>query len=139
MFIPKKTKFKKQQKGRSFKKISVNKTCATSIIKKSNKILLLALSAGRISSKHLLTCKQTINKTIKKYGTLSILTFADTPISKKPSEIRMGKGKRAVNEWVAKVKPGKILFEILITQKILGIKALKSVQNKLPINTKIII
>jgi large subunit ribosomal protein L16 len=139
MFIPKKTKFKKQQKGRSFKKISINKTCAINILKKSNKITLLALSAGRISSKHLVTCKQTINKVIKKYGTLFIPTFAHTPISKKPAEIRMGKGKGAVNEWVAKIKPGKILFEILVTQKPLGIKALKSVQNKLPINTKIII
>lgn len=139
MFIPKKTKYKKQQKGRNFRKISINKNSANNIIKKSNKIILLAVSAGRISSKHLITCRQTINKTIKKYGTLSVLTFANTPISKKPSEIRMGKGKGAVNEWVAKIKPGKILFEILVTQKILGIKALKSVQNKLPISTKIII
>lgn len=136
MFIPKRTKYKKQQKGRSFKKIKVNNL---SIINQSGKLSLKALEAGRVSSKHLISCRQTINKVIKKYGKLNVLAFADTPISKKPIEIRMGKGKGSVDSWVCRVKPGAILFEINIAYKLLGIKALKLIQNKLPINTKIII
>lgn len=136
MFIPKRTKYKKQQKGRSFKKIKVNNL---SIINQSGKLSLKALEAGRVSSKHLISCRQTINKVIKKYGKLNVLAFADTPISKKPIEIRMGKGKGSVDSWICRVKPGAILFEINIAYKLLGIKALKLIQNKLPINTKIII
>ena len=94
-----------------------------------------------MSSKHLLTCKQTINKIIKKYGFLRILICANTPISKKPAEIRMGKGKGAVNFWVCRVKPGTILFRIRIkpVYRLIGVRAFRQIQNKLPINTKIII
>lgn len=138
MFIPKKTKFKKQRKGKSFLKIYKN-TEKQNIFKTPNKIYLKALSAGRISSQHLVTCKQTITKIIKKYGRLNINAFANTPITKKPLEIRMGKGKGNVDHWVYKIKPGKILFEIIITHKKLGIKAFKLAQNKLPINTKILL
>lgn len=136
MFIPKKTKYKKQQKGRSFKKIKTNKITP---INKTGKIILKAISAGRISSKHLIACKQTINKIIKKYGQLNVIAFADTPISKKPLEIRMGKGKGGVDLWVCRAKPGTILFEINITYKLLGIKAMQLIQKKLPIKTKIIL
>lgn len=136
MFIPKKTKYKKQQKGKNFKKIKIN---SLTIINKSGKLFLKALEPGRLASTHLISCKQTINKVIKKQGLLNVLVFADTPISKKPTEIRMGKGKGAVNSWVARVKPGTVLFEITTAHKLLGLKALKLVQNKLPINTKIII
>lgn len=135
MFIPKKTKFKKQQKGRSFNKIKVN---LTTYFNNSGKVTLKALSAGRVSSKNIITCKQTINKIVKKYGKLTINIFADTPISNKPTEIRMGKGKGAVKYWVSKVKPGTILFEIDTVFNILAIKAFKLVQNKLPIKTKIV-
>lgn len=135
MFIPKKTKFKKQQKGRSFKKIRVNlSTCFNN----PGKITLRALDAGRVPSKNIVACRQTINKIVKKYGKLTTNIFADTPISNKPTEIRMGKGKGAVKYWVSRVKPGTTLFEISTVFTTLAVKAFKLVQNKLPIKTKII-
>lgn len=135
MFIPKKTKYRKQQKGRSFKKINISPNIKSN---RSGKVILRALDAGRVSSKHIVTCRQTINKIIKKYGKLNINIFADTPISNKPTEIRMGKGKGAVKYWVSRVKPGTTLFEINTAFNVLAIKAFKLIQNKLPIKTKII-
>lgn len=135
MFIPKKTKYIKQQKGRSFNKIVYTKQIDAI---KPNSLYLKALSSGRISSNQIMACRQTINKIIKKHGQLIVHAFADTPITKKPTEIRMGKGKGAVNLWIHKAKAGSILFELNISMKILGVKALKLIQNKLPINTKIL-
>jgi large subunit ribosomal protein L16 len=135
MFIPKKTKFKKQQKGKAFNKIKSTDLC---LQKNTNKITLKAISSGRLSSKHLLASRQTINKIIKKHGILNVCIFAHTPITKKPTEIRMGKGKGAVNLWISKIKTGTTLFEINVSIKMLAIKALKLVQNKLPIKTRIL-
>lgn len=135
MFTPKRTKFKKQQKGKLFNKI---KTRITNIYTKRNQVVLKAITSGRIYSKQLVATRQTINKVIKKYGKLNVCVFADTPITKKPTEIRMGKGKGAVDSWVCKVKSGSILFKIDASLKILAIKAFKLIQNKLPIRTKII-
>lgn len=135
MFKPKKTKYTKEQKGKNFKKINTGQ----GILKqKRNQIYLKALSSGRVSEKNLLACKQTINKIIKKQGRLNIHIFANTPITKKPTEIRMGKGKGAIDSWVCRVKPGTILFEINVKFKIIGFKAFKLIKNKLPIRTKII-
>lgn len=138
MFIPKKTKHKKQQKGKSFNKITTSQTLENRYFKTSGKTVLKAIEAGRLSSKNINTCKQTINKIIKKYGILNINIFANTPITNKPLEIRMGKGKGAVKEWVAKIKPGTILFEINTTFSLIALTAFKRIQNKLPINTQII-
>jgi len=79
-----------------------------------------------------------MNKVLKKEGQIKINVVADTPITRKPIEIRMGKGKGSVDHWVSKVGCGAILFEIETTSKILAIKALKLAQLKLPIKTKII-
>jgi large subunit ribosomal protein L16 len=136
MFIPKKSKYKKQQKGRSFKKVIINKSCFLRNTKQE--LALKALSSARISSKQLIASRQTINKIIKKHGQLNICIFSDTPITKKPTEIRMGKGKGSVDSWVKKVKVGTILFKIKIPILAIGIKAFKLVQKKLPIKTKII-
>jgi large subunit ribosomal protein L16 len=135
MFTPKKTKYTKQQKGRNIDKIVKTNLQHTN---KPNTLYLRALSSGRISSSQITSCRQTISKIIKKNGQLTVHAFAHTPITKKPIEIRMGKGKGSINHWVYKAKAGSILFEINISTKILGIKALELIQNKLPINTKII-
>ena len=137
MFIPKKTKYKKQQKGRNFKKVKLTYKQLSTYT--PTKILLRATSSGRVSSKNLIACKQTITKKIKKYGQLNVLAIADTPISKKPTEIRMGKGKGNVSSWVCRIKPGTVLFEISSSKKFLAKYALKLIQNKLPISTKIVL
>lgn len=134
-YIPKKTKYKKQQKGKKFNVISSLNTLETI---KNGSIALKSIDTGRIKATQLISCKQTINKIIKKIGKLKVNIIADTPITKKPLEIRMGKGKGAVDHWIAKIKSGIILFEIETSAKLLAIKALKTAQLKLPLRTKII-
>jgi len=133
MLYPKKTKYRKQHKGRIRGKskrgyfISFG-TCA-----------LMALSSGRITAKQIESARIVINRQIKKYGKLWIRIFPDKPITKKPAEIRMGKGKGSVEEWVAIIKPGRILYEINVANYTIAKKAMKSAQAKLPILTKIIV
>lgn len=135
LFIPKNTKYRKQQKGKKFNIISQ----LNSIQNLNNGIIgLKALDSGRITSAHLFACRQCMNKIMKKSGQVKINVIADTPISKKPIEIRMGKGKGAVDHWISKVSSGCVLFEIETNSKILAVKALKAAQLKLPINTRIV-
>jgi len=134
-FIPKKTKFRKQQKGKKFN--TINRVYSLQNLHFGS-IGLKAISSGRLTSKQIITLKQSLNKIIKKNGQVKINVFADVPISKKPLEIRMGKGKGAVDHWIAKIKVGTLLCEIETTKTLLGIKALNSVKFKLPILTQII-
>jgi large subunit ribosomal protein L16 len=99
---------------------------------------LKALAPGRLTSKQIEAVRQSINKVIKKQGRLKINIFPDTPISKKPIEVRMGKGKGSVDHWVFKVKPGFVLYEIETAFLSLAIKALEAGQIRLPIKTRII-
>ena len=134
-FIPKKTKFKKQQKGKKFNIISgINYLQDL----KFGAVGLKSISSGRLTSKQIVTLKQSINKIIKKNGQVRINVFADVPISKKPLEIRMGKGKGAVDHWIAKIRVGTILCEIETSKIVVAVKALNSVKFKLPILTQII-
>ncbi len=135
LFIPKNTKYRKQRKGKKFN--IINKTNSIEGLKHGT-VALKALDSGRISSNHIFSCRQSMNKIIKKFGQVKINIIADTPITKKPIEIRMGKGKGAVDHWISKVNSGCILFEIETNSKILAVKALKAAQLRLPINTKIV-
>lgn len=134
LFIPKKSKYKKSQKGKSSNRINNN----NSLYKIRGCIGLKAVTPGRISSKNLISIKNCINKLIKKSGVLNINVFPQTPISKKPKEIRMGKGKGSIDHWVFKTKPGTVICEIKTQALNLGIKALKTAQIRLPIKTKLI-
>lgn len=133
-FVPRQTKYKKQQKGRN-----------TNIITKVSDLNKLhfgfvglkSKSSGRLTSKQLESVRQSINKIIKKSGRLVITVFPNTPITKKPIEVRMGKGKGSVNSWVAKVKSGVTICEIEISKISLALKALRLAQFRLPIKTKI--
>lgn len=135
LFIPKKTKFQKQRKGKNFNLV---KSINTINILPHGVIGLKALDSGIIKTNHLNACRQCMNKIMKKEGQVKINLITDIPVSKKPIEIRMGKGKGAVDHWVSKVTSGTILFEIETKSNILAFKALKAAQLKLPINTKII-
>ena len=134
LHIPKNTKFKKQQKGKKCNKIQK----PLNLLSLNGSICLKAITFGRIKENHLIACRKTINKTLKKLGQLSIKILADTPISKKPTEIRMGKGKGAVNHWIAKIAPGTVLFEIQCASPLIAIKSLQQAQLKIPLKTKII-
>jgi large subunit ribosomal protein L16 len=136
LFVPKKSKFKKQHKGKLPNR--VNGTDRSIYQLRIGSVGLKALSFDRLSSKQLEALRQTISKLVKKSGKVIISAFPDTPISKKPIEVRMGKGKGNVDRWVFKVKPGFVLCEIITDNRDTAILALETVQKKLSIKTKII-
>ncbi len=135
LFIPKKWKFKKKQKGKKLNTINKVYTLHTSIF---GKLGLKATCSGQMTSKQISTLKQTINKIIKKKGKLKINIFPNTQITKKPLEVRMGKGKGNLDRWVFKVRSGTMLCEIQTPNILIGLKSLKLAQYKLPIKTKIV-
>ncbi len=79
-----------------------------------------------------------INRTVKRGGKMWIRVFPDKPLTKKPAETRMGKGKGSPDSWVAPIKPGRILYELTGVDEELAIKALKLAGHKLPFATKVI-
>jgi large subunit ribosomal protein L16 len=106
MLQPKRTKFRKQQKGRN-----------RGLAQRGNKVSfgefgLKATGRGRITSRQIEAARRTITRHVKRGGKLWIRLFPDKPISKKPLEVRMGKGKGSVEYWVALVQPGSMLYEI---------------------------
>ena len=134
-FIPKKQKFKKQQKGKHF-----NRVIGISLLNNLHfgSIGLQALESSRLTSKQLVAFHFLINKFLKKIGRLVFLVFPHTPVSKKPIEIRMGKGKGNVDHWVAKVKYGCIICQIETRSIAFAVKALKLAKLRLPFNTRIV-
>lgn len=135
LFVPSNSKYKKQQKGRAFNKIKSHLNLCQL---KFGTVGLKTISFGRLSSKQLNAFKKSVTKIIKKRGKFIIHTFPQTPITKKPLAIRMGKGKGFVDHWVCKIKPGFILCEVNIVPLSLGIKAIKLAQIKLPFTTRLI-
>ena len=133
---PHKQKFKKQQKGKSFNKIS---TILTLNKLPLGSLGLKTMDSGRLNSKQIHTMVKSITKIIKKTGRLILRVFPHTPVSKKPIEVRMGKGKGSVDHYIAKVKAGCILCEIETASKALALKALQLAQIRLPLKTKILI
>jgi len=132
MLQPKKTKFRKMQKGR-------NKGIAS----KGNNVEfgsigMRALGNSRITARQIESARKAINRHIKREGKLLIRIFPDKPITKKPIEVRQGKGKGSVEYWVALVKKGKILFELDGIEKGLAKQAFKLGSAKLPIKTDVI-
>src|SRR5436309_10664183 len=132
MLAPKKVKWRKQQKG---KRRGVSKG-ATSV--DFGDWGLQALSAGFVTSRQIEAARIAISRHIKRGGKLYIRIFPDKPISKKPAETRMGKGKGAPEEWVAVVRPGKILFEMEGVPKDIAQAAMKLAAAKVSLPTKFV-
>lgn len=129
MLQPKRTKFRKVQKGR-------NRGLAQSGSKVSfGEYGLKATGRGRITSRQIEAARRTITRTVKRGGKLYIRVFPDKPITKKPLEVRMGKGKGNVEYWVAQVQPGRMLYEIEGVTEELAREAFKLAAAKLPIAT----
>lgn len=134
-FIPKKKKFKKEQKGKHFNRI----TKLNSLNNLPFGVVgLKALESSRLTSKQLYAFQFLMNKNLKKIGRLTLNVFPHTPISKKPIEIRMGKGKGNVDHWVAKINYGSLICQIETRSTIFAIKGLKLAQLRLPFTTKIV-
>lgn len=132
MLSPKRTKFKKQHRGRMKGKFYKNNISFGDYALKSQE-------SGWISSRQIEATRKTISHSIKRGGKLWITIFPDKPVTARAAESRMGSGKGSVDYWVAVVKPGKILFELSGIPKELAKKAMEIAAYKLPIKTKFII
>ncbi|WP_078121425.1 50S ribosomal protein L16 [Thiosocius teredinicola] len=129
MLQPKRTKFRKQMKGR-------NRGLAQSGNKVSfGEFGLKATGRGRITARQIEAARRTITRTVKRGGKLWIRVFPDKPISKKPLEVRMGKGKGNVEYWVAQIQPGRMLYEIEGVNEDLARQAFELAAAKLPVQT----
>ena len=132
MLIPKRTKFRKQQRGRlKGKAMRGNRICF-------GDYAIQALEPTWITSRQIEATRRTITRYTKRGGKLWINIFPDKPITARAAESRMGSGKGAPEYWVAVVKPGKILFELAGVPEELALNALKTAAYKLPIKVKIL-
>ena len=130
--MPKRTKYRKMQKGR-------NRGKATRGIKVTDgEFGLQAIEAGAIKSNQIEAARIAMTRYIKRGGKVWIKIFPDKPITKKPAETRMGKGKGAPEYWVAVVKPGRVMFEISGVPEETAREALRLAMNKLPNKTKFV-
>ncbi len=132
MQSPKRTKHRKQQKGRS------RGTEFTGNDVSFGDYGLLATAAGWVTARQLEAGRIAITRQIRKYGRVWIRVFPDKPVGKKPAETRMGKGKGTPDVWVAVVRPGRMLFEVADVPEELAKDALLRAAHKLSITTKII-
>lgn len=131
MLMPKRVKFRKSQRGN--RRGKANRGHRISF----GDFGLKAMEAAWITSRQIEACRVAITRKMKRDGKVWIRIFPDKPVSKKPLETRMGKGKGAPEFWVAVVKPGRILFEVNGVSKEVAMAALRLASHKLPIKTKI--
>jgi large subunit ribosomal protein L16 len=132
MLSPKKVKHRKVMKGR------MKGTAYRGSSLSFGEYGLKAVEVGKLTSQQIEAARITISRTIKRGGKLWIRVFPDKPVTKKPAETRMGKGKGSPESWVAPIKPGRILYELTGIDENLAIKALTLAGNKLPFATKVI-
>lgn len=129
MLQPKRTKFRKQQKGRN--KGLAERGSSVSF----GEFGLKSVARGRITARQIESARRAITRHVKRTGKLWIRVFPDKPITKKPLEVRMGKGKGSVEYWVAQIKPGSMLYEIQGVPEETARAAFKLASAKLPIKT----
>ncbi len=133
MLMPNKVKFRKMQKGRM---AGVSTSCNRIDFGEYG---LKALESGWVTSRQIEAARVAIMRFARKGGRLWIRIFPDKPITKKPLETRMGKGKGNPEEWVCVVKPGRVLFEVGDLDDVSAREALRLAAYKLPVKTKIIV
>ena len=131
MLSPKRVIHRKVQRG----KVKGNATRANNI--DFGQIALVALEPVWLQARHIEAARVAINRKLERKGNVWLRVFPDKPITKKPSEVRMGKGKGSPEFWAANIKPGVILFEVRGIDIKLAEQALKLAADKLPIRTKI--
>ena len=132
MLSPKKVKWRKQQKGRMKGKAFRGNTITF------GEYALQATSCGYITNRQLESARIAISRKSKRGGEMWIKVFPNKSLTKKPAEVRMGKGKGSPEQWVAVIKPGRILFEIAGLPEDISVEALRLAKYKLPVKTKII-
>ena len=132
MLQPKKTKYRKQFKGR------VHGVAKSGFSLNFGAFGLKALEPERVTARQIEAARRAITRQMKRAGRVWIRVFPDVPVSDKPAEVRMGKGKGAVEYWAARVHPGRILFEIDGVPGDVAHEALRLGAAKLPIKTKVV-
>ena len=130
--LPKRTKYRKQQKGRNRGKATRGN------VVNEGEYGLQATTAGWIKSNQIEAARVAMTRFIKRRGKVWIKIFPDKPVTKKPAETRMGKGKGAPEYWVAVVKPGRVMFEIEGVSEDVAREALRLAAQKLPVQTKFV-
>jgi len=132
MLQPKRTKFRKAHKGR----IHGNAKGGTQL--NFGAYGLKATTPARITARQIEAARRAITRHLRRAGRVWIRIFPDVPVSTKPAEVRMGKGKGNPEYWVARVKPGRIMFEIDGVNSDLATEALKLASAKLPLDTRVV-
>jgi len=132
MLMPKKVKWRKQRRGR------MRGQAKGGALVSFGEYGLKALEPGWISSRQIEAARVAISRAISRTGKLWIRVFPDKPITKKPAETRMGKGKGAPEGWVAVVKPGRVMFELSGVTPEMAKEAMRRAGHKLPIKTRFV-
>jgi large subunit ribosomal protein L16 len=132
MLAPKKTKYRKQFKGRVYGMAKGGATLNFGAFG------LKSLDAARITSRQIEAARRAVTRHLKRSGRVWIRIFPDVPVSTKPAEVRMGSGKGAPEYWIARVKPGRIMFEIEGVDEDLARRAFELASAKLPVQTKFV-
>jgi large subunit ribosomal protein L16 len=133
MLQPKRTKFRKQHKGR------IHGEAKGGFMLNFGSFGLKATEPERVTARQIEAARRAITRHMKRQGRVWIRVFPDVPVSSKPTEVRMGKGKGSVDFWACKVKPGRIMFEIDGVGETVAREALRLGAMKLPITTRVVI
>ena len=132
MLMPKKVKFRKQQRGRRRGKAMTGSTLTF------GEYGLKAAECSWVTARQIEASRIAMTRFVKRSGKVWIRIFPDKPITKKPTEVRMGKGKGSPEAWVAVVKPGRILFEMEGVEESVAREAMRLAAHKLPLQTKFV-
>jgi len=133
MLQPKRTKYRKQMKGKNRGLASQGNTVSF------GEYGLKAIDRGRITARQIEAARRAMTRHIRRGGKIWIRIFPDKPITKKPLEVRQGKGKGNVEYWVAQIQPGKILYEMSGVEEDLAKEALTLAASKLSVSTKFVV
>ena len=132
MLMPKRMKYRKYQKGRNRGKAQRGNSLAY------GEYGIKAVEHGRIDSRQIEAARIAMTRKVKRAAKVWIMVFPDKPLTAKPLETRMGKGKGAIDKWVMNIKPGRVCFEMAGVSESLAKEALALAQHKLPFKTKIV-
>lgn len=132
MLSPKRTKYRKQHKGR-VKGMAKGGTAVN-----FGSYGLKAITPGRVTARQIEAARRAITRHIKRSGRVWIRIFPDVPVSQKPAEVRMGKGKGSPEFWMCRVKPGRVMFELDGVERTIAQRAFELAAAKLPVQTRFV-
>lgn len=133
MLSPKRTKFRKQHKGR------IHGVAKGGSELNFGSFGLKAVEPERVTARQIEAARRAITRSMKRQGRVWIRIFPDVPVTKKPIEVRMGKGKGAPEFWAARVKPGRIMFEVDGVPEAVAKEALRLAAMKLPVKSRVVV